>query len=305
MFLTSTAFAKAAEYLREFARPVEEALFYVFFEDGDPSDVDEELADYQNEDGGFGHALDPDLRCPESSVAATVAALLALSDTGAPPDSDIVGGGVEFLLGQYDAGRGGWPKVPPAANAAPHAEWWHQPDGAFVAETPRSWPIVNVDAIAVLHDYPMLVPAELLEDLTRLALERLHNLPDDMDMHAFAAYRRLALRLDDQRRPTVMARLTRSVEQVIERDVALWTGHVATPLWLAPSPDLPFARVFAAELERNLVFEVSCQQADGSWRPRRRWGTDPELCALVEQEGAGIITLQTLRVLRAHRRIAA
>src|SRR5829696_4614676 len=41
---------------------------------------------YRNPDGGFGHALEPDVRGPESDPAATVPALEVLAEVGALDD---------------------------------------------------------------------------------------------------------------------------------------------------------------------------------------------------------------------------
>lgn len=57
------------------ARNLERSLFRYEFENGSFTDVLIELSRYQNEDGGFGHGLEPDLRCKESSALATTRAL--------------------------------------------------------------------------------------------------------------------------------------------------------------------------------------------------------------------------------------
>ena len=305
MVLTASAFAKAAKFVSELGRPLERALLALHFGDGDVDALDAELSLFQNDDGGFGRAIEPDLRCQESSVAATVTGLRLLSESGAPPDSRLVRAAVEYLLERYDPDRGGWPKVPPAANDAPHAEWWHHPDGQAASDAPESWALVNVDAIVLLHDYSMLVPAGVLEEVTETAVRRLGSLPDEVEMHVFAAYRRLVSHLDTHRKLGVMTRLVQIAERIVVREPERWSEYTATPLWIAPSPDSPFAMVVPWELQANLDFEIASQRPDGSWRPRWRWSAYPEVWPRAEQEWAGVLTVRTLVQLREFGRIEA
>ena len=57
------------------ARAVELALWRCHFEHGDPKDVADALLAYQNEDGGFGNALEPDCWNPGSTPVATWTAI--------------------------------------------------------------------------------------------------------------------------------------------------------------------------------------------------------------------------------------
>src|SRR5215469_13791066 len=66
-------------YLQEHARKLDLALYEYFFGGASPQLVLNELATYQNADGGFGKALEPDLRLPDSSALATVVAFQYVS----------------------------------------------------------------------------------------------------------------------------------------------------------------------------------------------------------------------------------
>jgi hypothetical protein len=58
---------------------------------------------HENPDGGFGHALEPDLRTPASSALATSVAFQVLAEVGAPADHPLVLGGLAYLLASYEA----------------------------------------------------------------------------------------------------------------------------------------------------------------------------------------------------------
>src|SRR5690242_20846862 len=59
-------FERAEEFIWHNARLLERRLFDFHFRSGSSQAVLSALRAYQNEDGGFGNALEPDIRCPES-----------------------------------------------------------------------------------------------------------------------------------------------------------------------------------------------------------------------------------------------
>jgi hypothetical protein len=81
--LSSEQFSKARDFLLTKARPLDRAMFRFEFEQGSASDVLKELEIFQNEDGGFGNALEPDFRLPDSSAMASTIALPAEVDRDA------------------------------------------------------------------------------------------------------------------------------------------------------------------------------------------------------------------------------
>lgn len=55
---------KAKNFIYRNARPLDFARWQYHFENGRAEDAINVLSHYQNEDGGFGHALEPDFRMP-------------------------------------------------------------------------------------------------------------------------------------------------------------------------------------------------------------------------------------------------
>jgi len=300
--LTAEAFDRAAQFIVDEGRPLEVARFAVHFEDGDLDAVDDELSDFQNEDGGFGNALEPDLRCPESSVAATTLALRILSETGAPPSTDLVENAVDYLVDAYDSDLCGWVKVPPEVNDHPHAPWWRHPDGEAGNDPASDWDLFNVQVLAQLYDYSVLVPEDLLEEVTQQALATLAGLPDALEMHAFKGYLQLASRVDSDRAASLVTKLTRVAETIVVRDPARWGEYVPGPLWIAPSPSARLAGLVAFNLDAHLDHLLAAQQPNGTWLPPWRWG-EPAVWAVAEKEWSGILTLEALLTLREFGRI--
>jgi hypothetical protein len=64
--------AAAETFIWDTARLLDRHRYALQFADGPAEPVLAALAGYQNPDGGFGHGLEPDLRCPSSQPGPTL-----------------------------------------------------------------------------------------------------------------------------------------------------------------------------------------------------------------------------------------
>ena len=152
--------------------------FEYHFEAGSADAVLAALASYQNDDGGFGHSLEPDIRTPASSAVATTIAFQILREIRAPANHALVRKGIEYFVNTYDVSRQVWPIVPPEVTEAPHAPWWSYDK---IAETFGQF-LVNprAEIVGYLHDYSDGVPPQLLKTSTAAVLAHLDSLSDDI-----------------------------------------------------------------------------------------------------------------------------
>ncbi|WP_199624558.1 hypothetical protein [Paenibacillus alkalitolerans] len=119
---------KAREFILTHARLLERRLFEVHFEGASPVSVGHVVRAYQNSDGGLGHALEPDVRCPESQPLFISFGLGALQEAGYR-DVELATSICNFLQsisvreGKYE------PEIVPiAADTIPYMSVW---DDAF------------------------------------------------------------------------------------------------------------------------------------------------------------------------------
>jgi hypothetical protein len=302
--LASEAFARAAAFLERSARPLERALFRCAFGGGAPDAALGELAAFRNGDGGFGHALEPDLWLPASSVLCTVEALHVLQELGVPTDHELVTRAVDWLVAAFDPALGAWRSVPPEAEEHPHAGHWRwdlHADGT-------KWPVgvlPRAEVLAHLWRSAGHVPRALLEEQTaRLVTD--FAACESAGPDAIARCERFARTEEAPRgaRDAVAARMREAGAAIASRDPAEWTGYVASPLKLAPDPACVLAEPLRPDVERNLDWEIARQAADGSWAPSWSWdGAYPDAWAAAERWWRGHVTLATLRSLRAWGRL--
>jgi hypothetical protein len=261
------------------------------------------LAAFQNPDGGFGRALEPDIRLPDSSALATTVALQILRELGVTSDHALVQGAMRYLLSIYNADHLAWPIIPPNVDEAPHAPWWfYRPDMTLHLSNPRP------EIAGYCVQYADVVPANLRDSLLESVLAHFATLPDKMDLHDdLVCYVRLAetVELPDSMRATLIAKLTTMIAASVSRDPAMWGGYVMRPLKAVQSPESPFAAVLGDVLAMNLDYEIEHQGDDGAWWPYWSWGEmHTEVWPVAEREWKGALTLTMLKTLRNFGRMA-
>lgn len=138
---------KAKQFITGSARPLELARYRAVFEGGPKQAVIEELGKFQNPDGGFGNALEPDNWNPGSTPITTNDALICLCETGALREAgDMTAGMVRWLTSGdgFVPEQRRWRFAVEGNKAHPHAIWWEPGDG------PESWnPTVSLAAFLV------------------------------------------------------------------------------------------------------------------------------------------------------------
>jgi hypothetical protein len=301
MKLSEDRFRQAVDFMKSRARPLEKALYACYFEGVAAAGVLDELAKFQNGDGGFGHGLEPDIRLDDSSVIATTIAFQRFRELKAPADHPMIAKACRYLLSTYDAQHLNWPIIPSNIDDAPHAPWWvHGGDLEKSMSNPRA------EISGYLHDYPQHFPKEMREVVTESVVNYLLSQPDQMEMHDLLCYIRL---WETQNPPEitktmVLEKLSRIVDNAVERNPEEWKNYGLPPLAVIATPESPFAGAFADEIPRNLDFIIESQSEGGTWGPNWSWGDQwADVWEQAKRDWTGYLTLENLRKLRAFGRI--
>ncbi len=308
--MTAESLAAARKYILTYGRALDQARFVYHFESGDSDAVIRALAAFQNDDGGFGRALEPDVRTPASSAIATATGLAILREVGAAPDEPLVTGAVGYLLDTYDAAEQVWPIVPPAVEDAPHAPWWNYAESATSFGGFR----INPRASLLGHLYHFAAGREQVASVLASAGPSLLNhvqgiADDDLGMHDLLALLELveADNVPEAIRRPLVDKLRRVTRNAVETDPTRWAEYTLQPLQVAPAPDALLApAVDRRAIEANLDMVVESQAADGSWDLPWSWDfVDAAAWAQAERDWKGFHAVNRLRVLVAHGRLAA
>lgn len=280
----------AADFVWRTARLLDRRRFEYLFDDGVPEGVLAALRAYQNPDGGFGHALEPDLRAPVSQPAAVWTALRVLDEIDAFTDP-IVGQACNYLE-TITGPDGGVPFVLPSADPYPRAPWWQ------IQEDPSGNAVQTAWIVALLHKRGVEHPwvegatefcwkvAEALEETNpyemRFLLPFLQYAPDRA--RAEAAFARVGPKIFEQ--------------NLVELDPGA-PGEIHTPLDYAPTPDSIARQLFTDDvIDDHLDALANAQQRDGGWMFNwQDWNP------ATTQEWRGAVTIDALVTLRAYGRL--
>jgi hypothetical protein len=289
------AFAAGNRFLLNQARLLERRLFATCFRGEPAAGVVDALRGYQNDDGGFGHGLEPDVRCPFSLPIDAEIAFQAFAAAGTV-DHDMLTRACDFLArAAEEAGAGG--AVPPAfpviesfPRAEHWSEWTYEPGLNPTAGLVGLLYQLGVDhpwrSAGAAYCWQQLEAGTVPGDAHALkeVLVFLEHVPDRdrADQHAAALASDLA-----------------SIPMFhLDPDAP---GYGLSPLDVAPRATSRWRTLFTdAQIGAHLDRLQKNQQADGGWPIT--WEPPSQAAA---SEWRGVVTLGALRTLTSYGRLTA
>ncbi|WP_225828841.1 hypothetical protein [Streptomyces naphthomycinicus] len=291
---------RAEQFVWLTARVLEQRLFAYHFLHGGPEAVETALDAYRNEDGGYGHALEPDLRGPVSQPLHTAHALRVLDAVGRCGGQRVER--VCRYLTSVSTPDGALPAVHPGQRGYPTAPF------VPVVDDPPSELLATGPVVGLLHrnevwhawlfratDFCWQAVASLEKSHpyeVQAAVAFLDSAPDRP--RAQAAADRLGRLVREQR----LAALDPDRLDAFPVASGYAPGEHHFPHDFARSPDSLARGWFTdAEMARSLDHLAAGQQEDGGWPISwRRWAPAPAL------EARPLVTIEALRTLRAYGR---
>ncbi|MFJ6843164.1 hypothetical protein ACIQRE_10895 [Streptomyces griseoluteus] len=295
-----TPLLRAERFVWLTARVLEQRLFSYRFLKGGADPVERALDAYRNEDGGYGHALEPDLRGPLSQPPHTARALRVLDAVGRCGGQRVER--VCRYLTSVSTADGALPAVCPSQRDYPAAPF------VPVVDDPPSELLATGPVVGLLHRNE--VWHAWLFRATDFCWQAVDALDTSHPYEIEAAVAFLDAAPDRARAEAAADRLGRLVRE--RRLAALDPDRLGTypvapgyapgehhfPHDFARTPDsLARAWFTDEEMARSLDHLAAGQEEDGGWPVRRRrWAPAPAL------EARAGVTIEALRTLRAYGR---
>lgn len=300
--MKSGTFERAQAFIYRNARPLDLARFQYHFESGSKEAVMRALSFYQNEDGGFGHALEADCWNPcsiplHANTAGSIIEEIGFDDARHPV--------IQRLLKWYESGQHfngkTWAVTVESNNAYPHAPWWHT----------ESISSCHADYNGTAQIAGFIVRyAEKSSSLFRLgvriACEAVAALSSSgpMDMHTCACYLHMAelfqkagaagyIPFDE-----LKEKLHRSVHQLIVTDASQWGGYVCQPSRFIRSKQSEYYPANQEAADNECTYIIDSQLADGSWEVAWNWEDYPDEWAISKNWWKGQVILEKLLYLK-------
>lgn len=122
--LSREQFGKAESFLKKYARKLDQACFDYHFNKISLQHVLAELTKYQNDDGGFGNGIEPDIRSKLSSPIFTTIAFQYLESLNINETPNFVSSALKYFDEMFKEDLYQWLPITKEINNSPNAPWW-------------------------------------------------------------------------------------------------------------------------------------------------------------------------------------
>lgn len=302
--LTKSTLDEAKHLIEKEGRKLEKYRFKNFFQKSSEDRVEEELRTYQNEDGGFGNALEPDFRLPDSSPLATSIGLRYLGKVDTTLTSeDMIESAIRYLEQTFDKDRKIWFSVPKKVNQYPHTWWWHydKEDGMTIID--KNWGNPSAEIIGYLYkyrNYTKIIDVDRLIDHAINYIRKKDKFESENEVYCFIHLYEEVSRGNKKR---LENHISRAVEQLVVYDEDKWDEYVPKPLDFVDHPDKNKFDIEKAKIEKNLEFVVDKLEKDSILEPSWDTSVYKDKMEPAYNEWKGILTLEALKILNNYELI--
>lgn len=273
-------YEKARNFIYKNARPLDIARWKYLFENGIKEDVLTALRVYQNEDGGFGNALEPDFWNPNSSPVQTWVATEFIKEINLKDkDHPIIQGILNYLASGKDFDGHTWSNKIATNNNYPHAPWWNFQDSneisynhtacfigfilKFADENSKLFELACVLAKEAYNYFKINFPMESMHTVS--CFVRLYeyikesSINDILDMDEFRYL------------------LQKQIQHVITYDTSKWeVDYICKPSLFIGNKTSDFYMDNKEICDYECEFILNTQESDGTWGITWAWENYPE-----------------------------
>ncbi len=308
---TAQAFQEINLWMYRNARPIDLAVWRYHFENGSRKAVLEALGFYQNEDGGFGHALEADSWNPGSSPYTTLAAVNILKSIGFLDMSHPMWRGIFRHLAECpDCTEYGWRFSIPSNDGYPHAPWWTYNEEAngyesigLTAEI-AGFILVYGDKDSGLYHKALAFAGAVIEKL------KTPGKYGDMGIGGYCAL------LDSIKKAKLEGRfdcdfleqaVRKQVHDTIERDTSKWVYYGVRPSNYIHTPDSPYYNDNEDIVQKELDYLIETRPQNCVWPIPWSWFENndkyPKESAISENWWKAVKATEKVLLLKSFRRV--
>jgi hypothetical protein len=257
------------------ARQIELSLWQYYFENGSKDAVLSALSFYQNDDGGFGHALEADSWNPNSSPYTTLRAINILEGINFTDKLHPMMQGIfKFLESGAYCSENGWYFNIPSNNDFAHAPWWtYNMEANAVEGIGVTAEIVGFIFRYANEDSEIFQKALTFSDII---INKLRTFEHYGEM-GIRGYSRL-LDIIEQSKLTwrfdcnfLKQKLTKLAHESIERDPAKWARYSVRPSKYIISPESMFYKDNEDIVSIELDYIIETRPKQGVWGITWSW----------------------------------
>ena len=301
--MKNNLYEKIRNWMYRNARPLDLARWQFHFEGGSKEAVVNILTTYQNEDGGFGHALEADSWNPDSAPIQVLHALELLREIGfTDREHSIIRGILSYLSSGKDMEGEFWLSNIPSNNDYPHAPWWEV--GHPYSNHGQYNPTAGLAGFGLCYGEKNSMLFEKCACIAKQAHVYLLQ-ANEIDMHTLNCYIALMEYLEQAKITEVIdleamrQKLLELVQAAITKDTTIWTtSYVCKPSQFFKSPD----SIFYKDNKEIAAFESEFirdnRNHEGVWDVTWSWEAYPEEWAITKSWWKAEIVIKNMRYLK-------
>ncbi len=285
------------------ARPLDLARWQYHFENGKSEAVINILSEYQNEDGGFGYALEADSWNPNSSPIQTFHALELLSEISfTEKEHPMMKGILGYLESGADFNGEFWDNTVQTNNDYAHAPWWHR-DSESTSHN-RYNPSAGLAGFALCYADRSSALYHKCVKIAVEAVDFLHQ-ANEMDMHVLLCFIAL-MEYCEQAGITELFSIKEMKEKIkelvnsnITQDTSIWaTSYICKPSQFFKTPESIFYSDNKDIAAYECEFIKTTRNSDGVWDITWGWAGYPEEWAISKNWWKSNVAITNLIYLR-------
>lgn len=289
---------KIIPIIEEKGKPIDVLLIQNIFENNE-KDLIAELRTYQNEDNGLGHALEPDIRMPYSSVAATNHGLVILEQIkNKKLKEEFCSELVTYYESVYNVELERFLMVDEKVEEFPHAVWWTYKDieKNFVFGNP------DPEVIGFLYQYRKYVKKLDVNGLINKVIDFVNSKEfEKAEMHILLSISRFYKRVDGDIKNLIKDRLIRQISIQIQKEIDNWDGYSFEPykVYVIAYDLLGGSQIELNNNLQHILNKVENLDVEVTWK----WYLYEDEFEKVKNDWLGYIYFEMIKALRLHREI--
>jgi hypothetical protein len=298
-------YEQARNFIYKNARPLDIARWKYLFENGSKEDVLTALNAYQNEDGGFGNALEPDCWNPNSSpvqtwVATEIIKEINLKDKNHP----IIRGILNYLSLRKDFDGHTWSNTVATNNDYPHAPWWNFEPSQETSYNPTACFIGFIlkfaDKNSKLFELACILAKEAYSYFKiHFPMESMHTVSCFVELYEYIKESSMNDLLEIEEFNTL---LHEQIQHVITYDTSKWAvGYVCKPSLFIGTKTSDFYMKNKEICDYECEFILNTQESDGTWGITWSWTDYPEQWNISKNWWKSDLIIKNVRYIKAIR----
>jgi len=307
--LSKKSFEEIRLWVYRNARQFELALWQYEFENGNKEAVLSALSYYQNDDGGFGNALEADSWNPNSTPYTTKVVINLLKSINFTDASHpIIQGMLKFFESGKHCEAYGWLWAIPSNDDYAHAPWWNYDPKINETDYIDITPTIVCFLLQFAEKESALYKQAI--GFTNQLLSEFKDPENKRALHGRYALSEMIKQLELTNQFDI-AHLTSNlkvhIDETICRDISQWPHYNVKPSEFISSPNSPFYSGNEDIVHIELDYLIETRPENDTWGITWKWGDNhdkyPKEFAISENWWKSWIAIEKLQFLREFDRL--